>query len=157
MDLTYASPLTAEPARARLVPSRGSYTPKVELVQFFHGQKECGIVTLPRDAAYELISRLEDTPPTLTLITAEVAEHVRYVLDRGFRRDTEPDPWVSDLILLIESADEDRRRLLGRAYPAYVVAVAIATGPGGLEALQALHEELLKATSTAAPRAAQGG
>jgi hypothetical protein len=155
MDLTYASQLATQPVRAQLIPSL--YTPKAEMVELLIGDERCGIVTLPREAAYDLISRLEDTPASLTLITPSVASDVRCVLDINYRPGVEPGDWLRDLIILIASADEDQRRLLGRAYPAYVVSVSIATGPGGLDALRALHEELLKATPTAAPRAAQGG
>jgi hypothetical protein len=155
MDLTYAQQLAAQPVRAQLIPSL--YTPEAEMVELLIGGERCGIVTLPREAAYDLISRLEDTPASLTLITPSVASDVRCVLDITYRPGIEPGDWLRDLIILIASADEDQRRLLGRAYPAYVVAVAIGVGPGGLDALRALHEELLKSTSAAAPSAAQGG
>lgn len=140
-----ATPPQHLPVRARLQPHlTGVYTGPYETVEFQCGDQQAAYCVLPREAAYDLVSRLEDTPPTLATVDRRTAGHVRVVLDddyRGGATDT-PSNWTTDLIMLIKGAQEEDRRRLGRAFPAYAVAVAIATGPGGIETLRRWHETL---------------
>lgn len=102
-----------------------------------------GLLILPRDAAYDVISRLEDAPASINAIDRRIAGQVRWVLDLDYRSDADrPEEWVHDLIVLMTRLPEEEQRRLGRIYPAYTVAVAIGTGPGGLEALRRWHESL---------------
>ncbi|MFB4285669.1 hypothetical protein ACBJ59_61155 [Nonomuraea sp. MTCD27] len=145
MEHTYAIAPAAyappAPVQARLAPHPTTYRPLQETVVFEAGEEVYGYVFLPAAAAHDLVHRLEDTPATLSMLTAEVAGHVRYVLDREHTDSSdEPDQWVFDLITLIHNGTDEQRRRIGRGYAAYVWAVAIATGPDGLTQLRHLHE-----------------
>ena len=157
MPNTYAAPAAAVPGaiQARLYVAPHGNVNGDEIVEFYLGETRCGVVTAPPQAAYDLVTRLEDTPATLNLITPAVAGHVRWWLDDEYTSDAdEPDEWTIELIELIKNADEERRRHLGRSYAGYVVTVAIATAPEGLDRLRHLHHEL---TAVGARTTAQGG
>lgn len=152
MTDAYSAPEAAAlgPVRARLQPHLTALsTGPHEVVEFYTAAvANLGVVVLPRDAAYDVVSRLEDTAAaaSLNLITSRVAGHVRWWLHKADRDPAdEPDDWTGLLIELIKDADEEQRRRLGRIYPDYVVCVAIATAPEGLQALRQLHQELLAA------------
>ena len=158
-DTTYAAPAAAVPGppivRARLHTTLTSYRRESEIVRFFLGDQAVGLAVLPPDAAYDLISRLEDIPPSVSLITPRVAGHVRYALEHDYNEPCdEPPDWIFSLILLIHGADPDQRRRLTRSYPDYCVCVAVATNTAdGLEVLRDLHEQLV----ASAPPAPRGG
>lgn len=162
MTDTYAAPAAAArtlSVRARLHNGPTSYVHTNEIVEFYSGSETYGILVLPREAAYDLISRLEDTPASTNLITPQVAAHVRYALDHDYNDEgADPGGWIFNLIALIHAADDEQRRRIGRVFPDYTVAVAIATGPGGMQALASLHEQLLKsgALTTTTARAEVG-
>lgn len=154
MDTYSASSAAPLGVRAEIQPSRYGTVFPHEIVQFYNGDQPCGVATVPRDLAYDLVSRLQDTPPALSLLTAEVAGHVRHVLERGYdNADDKPDDWTLSLITLIESGNAQQRHRVGLVYPAYVWAVAIGTGPDGLERLRHLHETVAQ---TGARHVAEG-
>lgn len=139
------APAAAGPGvvRARLCPPSTDYTPAEETLEFFDAHRVYGVLFLPRDAAHDVVSRLEDVPASITHVDRRTAGHVRYVLDLDYKAEADrPPPWLGDLIMLISTAPEEERRRLGRIYPPYVVAAAIGTGPGGIEALRRWHESL---------------
>ncbi|MFB4294829.1 hypothetical protein ACBI99_44870 [Nonomuraea sp. ATR24] len=144
---TYMPAAPTRPARtvrAALLPSRHGNQFDTEIVQLYLGDVLAGVATLPPDAAYDLVHRLSDTPPGLSILNAEVVAHVRHVVDREYNADHDrPSDWILSLIVQIEGADEEHRRLLGRGFPAYVVCVGIAQSPGGLDALRRLHADLV--------------
>jgi hypothetical protein len=139
-----ASAPATGPVRARLQPHlTGVYTGAYETLELRSGDEVVGVCVLPRDAAYDVVSRLEDTPATVTAVDQLIAGQVRHVLETDYRgTDDVPDNWTTDLIMLIRDAPEEEQRRLGRIYPAYMVAIAIGTGPGGLEALRRWHAGL---------------
>ncbi|MEV0306461.1 hypothetical protein [Nonomuraea fuscirosea] len=137
------------PVRARLLP-HASYTPSTETVQFYSHDLVFGYVFLPPTAAYDVIHRLEETPEPLHALTAEVIGHVRHVLDSSYRNESDqPSQWTRDLINLIRTGHEEQRRQIGCGYRAYVCAVTIAVGPGGLEQLRLMHQTVTASSSHA--------
>lgn len=149
MENTYAPraaalPPAPGPVRARFLHPERALNPELdEVLQFHAGPEVYGLLILPRDAAYDVISRLQEAPTGLPIGQRQAAGHVRYVLQLDYRNEADAPPeWIMNLIELIRSVNEEERRRLGRIYAAYVVAVAIGTGPGGLEALQHWHERL---------------
>ncbi|MFF0867656.1 hypothetical protein ACFYUV_38245 [Nonomuraea sp. NPDC003560] len=152
MSSTYIAPATTPalgPVRARLAYRRRPPADGLpETVEFYAttdtgSEFRYGFLFLPRDAAYDVISRLEDIPATISTVDRRTAGHVRWLLDEDYSDPAdEPTEFVLDLISLIMRAGEEDRRRLGRTYPAYVVAVAIATGSEGVDALRRWHESL---------------
>ncbi len=151
MSSTYSTAPTATvtpmpgPVRARIRPHlTGAYTGPSETLEFYDTEEIRGYLVLPREAAYDVVSRLQDVPPTLSVLTAQIVGQVRYVLDPDYRDEAdEPPTWDCDLILLIHGGDDEHRRRLGRVYPAHVTAVVIGTAVDGLAALRRMHETLL--------------
>lgn len=156
---TYAQPADQPQAltprvTARLQPSLGIYTPPNEIVQLWYAGQLVGIATVPRQAAHDLVTRLEDAPARLGVLTPEIVGHVRHQLDSTHTAEVDrPTAWISCLIMLIQDATEEQRRQIGLSYAAYTAAVRIATASGGLDELRHLHETLLAADQ----RTAAGG
>ncbi|MGC5009779.1 hypothetical protein ACLQ2R_03335 [Streptosporangium sp. DT93] len=113
-----------------------------ECVTVYAGTERCGLLVMPRHLAWEMAARLVDPPARIADITPEIIRHVRYVLDEDYALDVDEQPTehLRRVIRLMANATEDELRVMGRAYPAYAMAVAIATGaPTGLEALRLLY------------------
>ncbi|WP_214327874.1 hypothetical protein [Nonomuraea sediminis] len=149
------APSAAAPAlHARIVPSTTGIVHATELVEVFAGTFMAGILVLPNAAAHDLVTRLQDQEARLSLVSAQVAGHVRYVLEYDYNNPAdEPNDWLVTLISLMDQADPEQRRALARAYPAYAVCVAIATQEGGLGQLAHFHQELLSTERPASPQA----
>ncbi|WP_219512876.1 hypothetical protein [Nonomuraea ceibae] len=149
----YASTLPARTSglRADLAPAGPA---GFELVRIYVDDTYHGLIVLPPAAAYDLVHRLVDAPPSLIEMTADVLGHVRWWLDSAYRADAgaeeEPDEWTCELIELIRTADLAQRDLLAPGCHAYVTAVTIATGPDGLGELRRLHDAM-KAAQTVEP------
>lgn len=155
----YASaiPSRAPGLQAELAPAELDAPRTMEYVRFYVDEKYFGLVVLPSAAAFDLVHRLADVPSPLREMTAELVGHVRWWLDTPYRHsagpEQEPSAWTCELIELIRTAEEEPRRLIGLGYCAYTTAVAIATGPGGLDELRRLHDTMRAAQS----RAVTGG
>ncbi|MCK2214256.1 hypothetical protein MF672_010705 [Actinomadura sp. ATCC 31491] len=141
-----AVPPSRGPIRARIRPHLTDIPAgPAETIEFFFDDDPDyrSYLVLPRDAAYDVVSRMQDVPPSLSLMTAEIVGHVRYVLDTAYRDEAdEPPALIADLILFIAAADDEHRRRIGRGYPAHVTAVVIGTATDGLAELRHLHETL---------------
>lgn len=153
-----ATPPHKPSLRAQIARSPYGTAHQYEIVHVYSGDNCSGVLTLPPEAAADLVARLnpEDSPAaSFALVTAKIAGQVRYWLDRDYSEPADETPdWTAELIELIRNADEGQRARLGRAYPAHVVCVSLAERKDGLADLARLHEQLLAAKAPVTP---QGG
>ncbi|MGV9536587.1 hypothetical protein ACWEU6_36190 [Streptosporangium sandarakinum] len=117
---------------ARLVPAT---TGPAHVIIHAGDAEPCGVLTMAPDAAAELVARIEAGELGPTVVTPEAAAHVLHHL--GETGGIEPCPVERHLVAMLFAADREHTLRIATVYPAYAVAVMIATHQeGGIRILQ---------------------